>query len=71
MTLSKGNVEVCHQGMNVIVATCCHLEWDLQPNQNESLQVSLGIILDAANIIILYGLLNSFCVLQCVNRQCH
>ncbi len=43
MTLSKGDVEVCHQGMNVIIATCCHLEWDLQPKQNEPLQPSLAI----------------------------
>ncbi len=58
MTLSKGDVEVRHQGMNVIVATCCHLEWDLQSNQNESLQLTLAISMVAAKIIIIYGLLN-------------
>ncbi len=64
MTLSKSNVKVCHQGMNVIVATCCHLERDLQPNHNESLQLSLAIFLDAANVIKLYGLLDRLaCVL--------
>ena len=64
MTLSEGDVEVCHQGMNVIVATCRHLEWDLQPKQNESLQPSLAIFLDAADVITLYGLLSRLaCVL--------
>ncbi len=64
MTLSKGNVKVRHQGMNVIVATCCHLEWDLQSNQNESLQLSLAISMDAAKSIMFNGLLDKLaCVL--------